>query len=76
MAYSEYDTRSALTAITDESQEYLPADTHVTSMVEFSPGMHKFIDIWGFSQYKKLLRVTAYVMRFVNNCQAKKPKST
>ena len=64
----DHDTTSALTAITNESQEYLPADIHVTSTLDFLPGIHNLIDIERYSQYKKLLRITAYVMRIINNC--------
>ena len=72
----DHDTTSALTVITNESQEYLPADTHVTSTLDFLPGIHSLIDIERYSQYEKLLRISAYVMRFINNRRAQKTKST
>ena len=71
-SFWDHDTTSALTAITNESQEYLPADAHVTSTLDFLPGIHNLIDIERYSQYKKLLRITAYVMTLINKCRAQK----
>ena len=52
-----------LLATTDEQQDEVQTQTE--------PGIHNVIDIKKFSIYKKLIRVTAYVIRFINLCKAK-----
>ena len=52
-----------LLATTDEQQDEVQTQTE--------PGIHNVIDIKKFSIYRKLIRVTAYVIRFINLCKAK-----
>ena len=39
------------------------------TLVTKTDGIHNLIDIDRFSRYRKLIRVTAYVMRFIQNCR-------
>ena len=52
-----------LLATTDEQQDEVQTQTE--------PGIYNVIDIKKFSIYRKLIRVTAYVIRFINLCKAK-----
>ena len=52
-----------LLATTDKQQDEVQTQTE--------PGIHNVIDIKKFSIYRKLIRVTAYVIRFMNLCKAK-----
>ena len=52
-----------LLATTDEQQDEVQTQTE--------PGIHNVMDIKKFSIYRKLIRVTAYVIRFINLCKAK-----
>ena len=52
-----------LLATTDEQKNEVQTQTKL--------GIHNVIDIKKFSIYRKLIRVTAYVIRFINLCKAK-----
>ena len=52
-----------LLATTDEQQDEVQTQTE--------PGIHNVIDIKKFSIYRRQIRVTAYVIRFINLCKAK-----
>ena len=48
-----------------EEKDVSTSETLVTK----TDGIHNLIDINRFSRYRKLLRVTAYVLRFIQNCR-------
>lgn len=51
-----------------EEQVTKADDTHVNFS---TTGIHSVFDVERFSRYKTLLRVTAYVMKFINMCRSK-----
>ena len=53
---------------TDDRQNSSATVASITTD-EPSVGIARVIDLERFSQYKKLLRVTAYVLRFISNCR-------
>ncbi|XP_053372928.1 uncharacterized protein LOC128546437 [Mercenaria mercenaria] len=55
---NESESSNSETAVLTSTQSKLP-----------NPSVLEIIDIQRFSSYRKLLRVTAYVIRFVNNCR-------
>ncbi|XP_045208291.2 uncharacterized protein LOC123560095 [Mercenaria mercenaria] len=61
----EHPTPALVTAT--DNQEILREQ--VSSSTGCETGIHKIIDIQRYSYYKKLLRVTAYVLSFVQRCR-------
>ena len=63
------DQNNANALITVLSAVTKDPDTDQPLMNEEDCGIHRVINIEKFSTYQKLLRVTAFVMRFVRNCR-------
>jgi hypothetical protein len=60
----------ALTTIEGEDQDDEEATVHVQTSGAIEPSvLHAIPDITRFSSYCKLLRSTAYIFRFINNCR-------
>ena len=57
---------ATLTSLTESESEQ--CDTCLSVQVD---RLHEIVDVSRYSDYRKLLRVTAYVMRFVANCRAR-----
>ena len=64
----------------DASNSYLPQDVQIVNVnvmkSENNYGIQNLIDISRFNDYLKLLRITAYVIRFVNNLKQKGEKQS
>ena len=64
----------------DASDSYLPQDVQIVNVNvmknENNYGIQNLIDISRFNDYLKLLRVTVYVVRFVNNLKWKVEKQS
>jgi len=48
-----------------------PDIDHVTTLLAFTEGIHKLLDLLAYSSYTKLLHVIAYVLRFVHKTRQK-----
>ncbi|XP_053389045.1 uncharacterized protein LOC128552070 [Mercenaria mercenaria] len=56
-----------MATLTDETQE---TDEHPFLGSLLQDRLHVLIDLSRYNSYRKLIRVTAYVLRFINNCRA------
>jgi len=62
----------ALLVQASSAEALLSPDTeHVTTLLAFTEGIHKLLDLLAYSSYTKLLHVTAYVLRFAHNTRQK-----
>ncbi|XP_045170970.2 uncharacterized protein LOC123533396 [Mercenaria mercenaria] len=64
--WMQADTITMVT-LTDETQE---TDEHPFPRSLLQDSLHVLIDLSRYNSYRKLIRVTAYVLRFINNCRA------
>lgn len=72
-SWNQQDT-SVLSTLTADVLEHRP-DEHLPSSAtetKAASGLQSIIDINTFSKYKKLLRVTAYVLRFIQNIRTRR----
>ncbi|XP_063400135.1 uncharacterized protein LOC134684760 [Mytilus trossulus] len=61
---------SVLSTLTDN------VDVQQPTLENRTKGIHDLVEIERFSSYKKLLRTTAYVLRFIQNCRISKEDRT
>ncbi|XP_060575107.1 uncharacterized protein LOC132732649 [Ruditapes philippinarum] len=62
---------NAILFTTTENEEDDLNHERCSNLTQPSQGIHQLIDVEIFSRYKKLLRVTAYVKRFIHNCHTR-----
>jgi len=58
----EQNITSAFATVVDREAENSSPTTH-----EETTGLHKLIDVQSYSSYQKMVRVTSYMLRFINN---------
>ena len=54
---------------TTAKDEEIGTDAEASNLTQYGSGIHSVTDISKFSRYSTLLRVTAYVKRFIRNCK-------
>ncbi|XP_060575018.1 uncharacterized protein LOC132732552 [Ruditapes philippinarum] len=62
---------NAILFTTTENEEDDLNHERCSNLTQPSQEIHQLIDVEKFSRYKKLLRVTAYVKRFIHNCRTR-----
>ncbi|VDH97053.1 Hypothetical predicted protein [Mytilus galloprovincialis] len=66
------ETNTAVSVLTDDDKEPLDDEESKTCENDIQFGIDRIIDINNYGSYKKLLRVSAFVQRFIHNCRTVK----
>ena len=66
------ETNTALSVLTDDDKEPLDDEESKTCENNIQFGIDRILDINNYGSYKKLLRVSAFVQRFIHNCRTVK----
>ena len=64
-----WDINNTAVLLTTDDEDIPSAALSLTEQTPILTGIHSVADITRYSRYTKLIRVTAFILRFVNNCR-------